>query len=191
MILEFKFGDAAKCFEGYGDSDWAGCKSSLKSTSGGAVFLGTCLIKSWSTSQNTMAMSSGEAELYALTKFASQVTGMVSMASDFGQRLQGTVKSDSTAAIGIANRTGLGGRSRHVRVQYLWIQEAVQSKGLTLEKVNTKVNVADAMTKFINRESFEDHLAAMGYRLVSGRSAVSNCLVLREHVGQIHGRMKT
>ena len=63
----------------------------------------------------------------AMTKAATQVTGMISLASDFGVTLEGTVMSDSNAAIGITHRAGLGGRCRHIKVQYLWIQEKVKS----------------------------------------------------------------
>ena len=50
----------------YVDSDWAGCATSRRSTSGMALyFLGT-LITSQSRTQATVALSSGEAELYAI-----------------------------------------------------------------------------------------------------------------------------
>ena len=68
----------------YVDSDWAGDKASRKSTSGGMVFRGHHLIKSWSTNQQVIALSSGEAELHALTKGAAQTLGIVSMARDMG-----------------------------------------------------------------------------------------------------------
>ena len=97
------------------DSDWAGDKSSLKSTSGGMCFRGTHLLKSWSSNQQVIALSSGEAELYAQTKGAAQTLGLISMAAHFGNEVEGTVYSDSAAALGIATRTGLG-KVRHIRV---------------------------------------------------------------------------
>ena len=54
------------------DSDWAGDRSSRKSTSGGVVCLGHHMIKSLSSTQQLVALSSGEAELYAFIKGASQ-----------------------------------------------------------------------------------------------------------------------
>ena len=54
--------------------------------------------------------------------------------------LKGIVRSDSTAAIGIANREGLGGRCRHIKVQYLCIQERVQEGHLGISKVLGKNN---------------------------------------------------
>ena len=130
---EISVGGKSTKLEGFGDSDWAGDKGSMKSTSGGAIMLGAHCIKAWSTSQNNIALSSGEAELYAMTKVATQLKGIISMANDFGMKLIGTAKSDSNAAIGIAHRDGLGGRCRHIKVQFLWIQEAIKSKELSLE----------------------------------------------------------
>ena len=82
------------------------------------MWSGHC-IKAWSTSQSALALSSGEAELHAMTKVAVQLSGVISMATDFGVSLTGVVKSDSSSAIGIAHRDGLGGRCRHIKVQYL------------------------------------------------------------------------
>ena len=54
------------------DSDWAGDRHDRKSTSGGAMYLGNHLVKSWATTQKHVALSSGEAEIYALVKGAAQ-----------------------------------------------------------------------------------------------------------------------
>ena len=89
------------------DSGWAGDLSSRKSTSGGVVCLGHHVIKSWSSTQQLVALSSGEAELYALIKSASQTKGIISMLVDYGLTLDGTVCTDASAAMGIPFRSGL------------------------------------------------------------------------------------
>eukprot|EP00973_Karenia_brevis_P087252 12097498-Karenia_brevis.AAC.1 len=71
----------------HSDSDWAGCPDTRKSTSGGVAQIGEHLIKAWASSQTVVALSSGEAELYALTKAASQTLGIMTMARDFGEDL--------------------------------------------------------------------------------------------------------
>ena len=58
------------------DSDWAGDKRNRKSTSGGIVRIGTHYIKSWSKNQSVIALSSAEAELYAIIKTASETLGL-------------------------------------------------------------------------------------------------------------------
>ena len=64
------------------DSDWAGDKITRKSTSGGMMLIGQHLIKSWSSTQPVIALSSAEAELYALVKGATQAVGLASMLQD-------------------------------------------------------------------------------------------------------------
>ncbi len=52
--LELRFvqvDDEDRDIAGYGDSDWAGCRASRKSTSGGAVTWGTSTLKTWSKTQ--------------------------------------------------------------------------------------------------------------------------------------------
>ena len=75
-----------------------------------------------------MSLSSGEAELYALTKLCSQLLMLQSIAQDFGLNLEIVARCDSSAAMGISHRVGLGGRARHIRVQDLWVQEKVARK---------------------------------------------------------------
>ena len=65
------------------DTDYAGCKRTRKSTSGGVVLWGSHLIKSWSKTQTVVALSSGEAEYYGMVKGASEGLGMQAMFKDF------------------------------------------------------------------------------------------------------------
>jgi hypothetical protein len=83
---------------------------------------------------------------------------ITSIAADFGIELKPVIHNDSSAVIGIAYRRGLGGKSRHVRVQYLWIQSAINEKEIDINKVNTLGNLADVLTKFLNVESFNKHV---------------------------------
>merc|ERR1712046_163593 len=48
------------------DSDWGGNVKDRKSTSGGVWMLGNHCIKTWSASQGPYALSSAEAEFYAM-----------------------------------------------------------------------------------------------------------------------------
>ena len=56
--------------ETFVDSDWAGCRVSRKSTSGGIMAIAGAAIRSWSKAQPTIALSSGEAEYHYLVKGA-------------------------------------------------------------------------------------------------------------------------
>ena len=74
---------------------------------------GTHIIKSWSSTQSVIALSSGEAEYYGMVKGASVGLGMQSVLRDFEINVKLTLKSDASAAIAIASRRGLG-KVRHI-----------------------------------------------------------------------------
>ena len=153
----------------YVDSDWAGDRTTRKSTSGGAMCLGKHLVKSWSTSQKTIALSSGEAELYALVKGAAQSKGLMSLMLDFGRELTATVCSDASAAVSMVHRSGLG-KVRHIEVQYLWVQSEVAEGRLAVRKVGTNYNPADLLTKPLSSETMQRHLTALGCKVDATRS---------------------
>ena len=168
-VLKFEWANEFEVINGYADSDWAGDRVKAKSTSGGAIMWGNHTCKTWSTTQQTVALSSGEAELYALTKVAAQVLGIMAILRDFGDKVEAVLHTDSTAAMGMVYREGLG-RTRHIQVQYLWIQERVRNKELGMKKVDTKSNVADLMTKHLTAEVMRVHLDNLGITMMEGRS---------------------
>ena len=57
-------------------------------------------LKMWSSTQATVALSSAEAELYALTKGAAQGLGMTALLHDFGVAVSVTVHTDASAKRG-------------------------------------------------------------------------------------------
>ena len=97
----------------YVDTDWAGCVKTRKSTCGGAVMLGRHTIKHWSSTTPSVALSSGEAEFYGVVRGAGQGLGYQSLISDLGLPLPLRMWTDSSAAIGICSRQGLG-KLRHL-----------------------------------------------------------------------------
>ena len=119
--------------------------------------LGKRLIKGWSTTQQPIAMSSGEAELYALVKAASQAKGLVANLADFEIKCNAVVKTDSTAALGIVHRRGLG-RTRHIDVQFLWVQQEVGKKTHEVQNVPTDAKPADMLTKVVPAEVLNKYL---------------------------------
>ena len=146
----------------WSDSDFAGCEKSRKSTSGGVLMHGNHLIKSWSVNQSVIALSSGEAEYYALVKSATIAFGVQSLCADLGVIYIDPIelKSDASAAIGICNRIGLG-KVRHIEVNQLWLQEKVAQKKMAIIKVGTLENLADALTKALDAESMRRHLVGV------------------------------
>ena len=78
--------------------------------------LGHCTLKTWSSTQAIVALSSAEAELYSMSKAAAQAIGLMQTMEDFGEKMKTVVQSDSSAAVAIVSREGLG-RTRHIRTE--------------------------------------------------------------------------
>ena len=151
------------------DTDWAGCRTTRKSTSGGMILRGSHLIKSWSRQQNLVSLSSAEAELYGLVKASSEALGIKSMAKDFGQDLQIRVFADASAALGIVHRKGLG-KVRHIDTNTLWVQQAAFSKRIAYLKVKGTVNPSDLLTKHLAEALRLQHATAVGIQFIGGRA---------------------
>ncbi len=136
----------ATAIDVYTDTDWNGCPRTRKSTSGGCVLLGSHTIKTWSSTQASVALSSGEAEFNGVVRGSGVGLGYRSLLRDLGHELPLRVWTDSSAALGICSRQGLG-KLRHLDTHTLWVQQAVRTKQVDLRKIDGAVNPADLFTK--------------------------------------------
>ena len=82
-VLEYGWQSVIAAPSGYSDSDWAGDRRTGKSTSGGLIMMGRHLVKSWSRTQDSVTLSSAEAELVALSKVAMEMLGVRSMTAEW------------------------------------------------------------------------------------------------------------
>ena len=167
----------------YSDTDWAGCPRTRKSTSGGCILVGKHLIKSWSSTQASVALSSGEAEFYGVVKAAGAGLGYQALMRDFGVDVAVTVFTDSTATIGISSRQGLG-KLRHLDTTALWIQQAIRSKRIALRKVAGEDNPADVYTKHLpSRDKLASLMKLYECEYREGRAASAPQLRREQRVG--------
>ena len=149
----------------FSDSDWAEDKESRKSTSAGMASLGGGLRKSWSSTQGSIARSSGEAEYYALVKAAAEALGVQALAKDLGISMKIRLWVDSTSAKAIVARIGLG-KVRHMEVKYLWAQQAFKEGRFEVRKISGLVNPADIGTKPKAAADMKTLIEKVGGRLV-------------------------
>ena len=119
--------------------------------------LGRHVIKCWSATQASLALSSGEAEFYGVVKGCGVGLGQRALFKDVGIDLPVRVWTDSTAAIGICGRQGLG-KLRHLACQSLWVQQKVRSGEIEHRKVLGTANPADLFTKHLESRAKVDQL---------------------------------
>ena len=161
VMISYPFGMPIGMINVHSDSDWAGNRYNRRSVSGGCLFLGRYLLKTWSKEQEPIALSSGEAELYAANKAAREGIGAQSIARDIGLDTAVKVYIDASAAEGIMQRRGLG-KMRHVHTQDIWTQKAIKDGKFELGRIHTKASTADIGTKPLGRNDVESLLRQMG-----------------------------
>ena len=123
-------------------TDWAGCKRTRRSTTGGYAAYGTHLLKMWCRTHAAILLSSAEAELYGLVRRSAETIGMMSLLKDLGVDAGGRILGDASAALAITGRKDIG-RIRHLDTNYLWVQEQAATGKLDHQKVSGKENGSD------------------------------------------------
>jgi hypothetical protein len=146
VVIVFESDGREPIVEIYTDSDWAKCRETRRSTSGGILLFGGSPVKTWSRQQGSVSLSSGEAEYYAMISGAAEGLGLKSLLADLGVDVGLKMWVDSSAAKSIASRMGAG-KIRHMAVRHLWLQERVRERELVVRKVEGSRNPADLLTK--------------------------------------------
>ena len=86
-MYHFDWQEAPSSLSGYTDSDWAGCRRTRRSISGGAILHGSHLLHHWYRTQAGIALSSAEAELNATLKLDSEALGVRQLCPELGDEL--------------------------------------------------------------------------------------------------------
>ena len=134
------------------------------------MFYGKHCIRSYSSTQAIIALSSGEAEYYGCVKAASVALGMRAMYADFGHEVKLVVNTDASTAKAIAMRKGLG-KVRHMAVHLLWLQERVALNDIAIHKILGSSNPSDILTKYVSRDLLDKFLKFMSLHSEEGRAA--------------------
>ena len=122
----------------YSDSDWAGDVDDRHSTSGYVIRLNGCTISWRSKRQNTVALSSCEAEYYAISSTVQEIIWFQQLLKEIlphDHRAATTVNSipvksflhvDNQSAIQISRHDVHHDRSKHIDIRHHFIREVHQ-----------------------------------------------------------------
>ena len=135
---------------GYSDSDWGGSED-RKSISGYNFKLceNSSLISWKSKKQNSVALSSCEAEFIALTVAAQEAKFLNQLLIDLNENDQSPVKLfvDNQGAMALAKNPVFHQRSKHIDIKYHFIRDEIAQNNLNVQYVPTNYNIADTFTK--------------------------------------------
>eukprot|EP00253_Pinus_taeda_P028252 PITA_28252 len=139
------------------DADWARSVDDRKSRSGGAFFMGSRLVSSFSKKQSSIALSTAEVEYVATASCCTQLLWMMQTLQDFQITCTPPISilCDNTSAIIISKNLVMHSNTKHIPIKYQFLREQVLEQKDKLEYVPSKEQVADILTKPLPRETFE------------------------------------
>ena len=105
-------------------------------------------------------------------KASAETLGMTSIFRDYGMNMRNMVLSDASAALGIAQRQGLG-KLRHLDTSYLFVQDLNAEKKIRYEKVDGSENAADKLTKGISQDLMIKHTLRINGVFRDGRAELN------------------
>ncbi|KAM0017117.1 putative RNA-directed DNA polymerase [Helianthus debilis subsp. tardiflorus] len=139
----------------FSDSNFGGTDSDRKSTSAGCQFLGDRLISWQCKKQQTVAISTAEAEYVAASASCSQVVWMQHQLQDYGLTyLNTTIYCDNDAAIQIVRNPVFHSKTKHIDIKVHFIRDCFDRGLITLEQIDTDANAADLFTKPVSSSKF-------------------------------------
>ena len=138
----------------YSDADWACDPARRKSTSCTLCCVDQFLLTSECRGQETVALSSGESELYALGALSAELMFIQSILNEIGLSFLIHARADSSTARAAATKQGASRKMKHIHKKFLFTQDLVFRKLLTMSSVKTDVNPSDIGTKALGRERF-------------------------------------
>ncbi|RXW15139.1 hypothetical protein EST38_g10715 [Candolleomyces aberdarensis] len=146
------------------DADWASDSTTRLSISGYAIYFMGSLIGWSSVRQRVIALSSTEAEYYAIVHAAKRVLWfrLFLMTSGFEVPSPFPMLIDNKSAISQASSPAISARSKHIHIKYLFIKNYFGDGTLTPTWVSSSVNVADIFTKLLSFPLFDRHRTALG-----------------------------
>lgn len=148
------------------DSDFAGCTIDRKSRSGYVVILAGAAVSWMSKKQPIIAQSTCEAEFVAMQEAARETVWMSLLLKELGQSafcpLPCKIFCDNLGAISWAQDDVVAESSKHVQVRYFYVKNCVTKGVLDFIYVKSSDNVADILTKGLNRIKTQTFTHAMG-----------------------------
>ena len=142
---------------GFCDSDWAGARDDMKSTTGFVFSLGSGVFSWQSKKQETVAQSSAEAEYVSAAMATSQAIWLRRILEDVGEKQEKATRMfcDNKSAIAMAKNPVYNSRTRHIAVKHHFIREKIEEQEIELVYCKSEDQVADIFTKALPKEKFQ------------------------------------
>ncbi|XRB16515.1 retrovirus-related Pol polyprotein [Pseudoscourfieldia marina] len=147
---------------GYRDASWGDNHENRRSTSGYIFFLNGGPISWASYLQTTVALSTVESEVMALTEAIKEAIYIRRLLESLGAAQEGPtiIYTDSTGAEALVDHPTSHRRTKHIEIRREFIKFHIGHETVKIERVSTKDQLADIMTKPL-RQDIHNYLVQM------------------------------
>jgi hypothetical protein len=139
----------------YSNSDYAGCKIDRKSTLGTCQLLGISLVSWSSEKQNSVALSTTEAEYIFAGSCCVQLLWMKQTLFDYGVKFDCIpLLCDNESVVKIATNLVQHKRIKHIDIRHHFLRDHVSKCDIVMKSVRTNDQLADIFTKPLDETRF-------------------------------------
>jgi hypothetical protein len=149
---------------GYVDADYAGDLLDTGRSTGAYIFMMAGGPVSWSSKrQETVALSTTEAEYMAMSRACQQAVWMYSFMREAGleQEAPAILYNDNTGSIALTESKKGHKKAKHIHIRYHYIRERVSEGDVRVFHVPSADNLADILTKPLPRVATENQAHAL------------------------------
>lgn len=138
----------------YSDSDYTGNTDNRRSTTGFVVYTNNSPVSWRSKAQDTVTLSTTEAEYYALSHTFQELLFTRQIFEYIGMRvtLPMTIHVDNVGAIFLTENSNTGKRTRHIDVRYHHVREQIERGNVQVKFVRSK-----KMTPILSQRVSQPH----------------------------------
>ncbi|GJU39328.1 putative reverse transcriptase domain-containing protein [Tanacetum coccineum] len=150
----------------YSDTDWAGCPTTRRSTSGYCVFLGNNLLFWSSKRQPTLSRSSAEAEYRGVANDVAETCLLRNLLRELHTLLSSAtlVYCDNVSAVYLSCNPVQHQRMKHIEIDIHFVRDLVGAGQVRVLHVPSHYQFADIFTKGLPSALFEEFRSSLSVR---------------------------
>lgn len=120
---------------------------------------------SWSSKrQQTVALSTTEAEYMGITRGSQQSVWMYSFMDEIGlpQKTPGPLRGNNLGSISLTRNTKGHSRVKHINIRHHYVRERVEKGDIEVTHIPSTENIADILTKPLVHAAHHSHVLKLG-----------------------------
>jgi len=147
----------------FSDSSWASERENSRSREGFVAVLASGAI-SWQSRLQRVTLSSTEAEYLSANESGRELVFLNEMLDELGvNRDKSILFLDNSSAIKQTKNPVFHKRSKHVKIKYHWIRQALREQDFKIEWIPTEQMSADFLTKPVDQKTLNRNLISIGF----------------------------